>query len=275
MGSRHNGSRFVIGLSLAILMLVGGPAASALATAKVRLVNARPGSQAVSLKILQGSAVPPTFGNAAYGQVTPYVKVPPGRAQITISGLSSSTGGAKAQTTQLLEDGHSYTAVALASGAKAFELKIYSDGRARGGKARLRVIHAAPELGSPDVRLGQRTIAEKLAFKEATPYLTVAPGSYALSVVRPGSSSAIFTKSISLSAGTATTAIVAGSGGAPAMVITATDDTKTPAGAPETGLGGLARDGGPPWLLAGLAALLAGVLGGAAQLSLARRSGRR
>jgi hypothetical protein len=275
MGSRHNGSRFVIGLSLAILMLVGGPAASALATAKVRLVNARPGGQAVSLKIIQGTAAPPEFGDAAYGQVTPYVKVPPGSASITISGLSSSTGGAKAQTTEQLEDGHSYTAVALASGAKAFEIKIYRDARAHGGKARLRVIHAAPELGSPNVRLGQRTIAEKLAFKEATPYLSIAPGSYALSVVRPGSTSAVFTKQVSLSAGTATTAIIAGSGGAPAMEITATDDTKTPAGAPETGLGGLARDGGPPWLLAALAALLAGALGGAAQLSLARRSGRR
>jgi hypothetical protein len=275
MGSRHNGSRFVIGLSLAILMLVGGPAASAMATAKVRLVNARPGSQPVGLKLIEGGVAPPTFGEAAYGQVTPYVKVPPGSAQITISGLTSSTGGPKAQTTEQLEDGHSYTAVALALGAKAFQIMVYRDGHARAGKARLRVIHAAPELGSPDVRLGQRKIAEKLAFKDATPYLSISPGSYGLSVTRPGSTSAIFSKSISLSAGVATTAIVTGSGGAPAMVITATDDTKTPAGAPETGLGGLAGGGGPPWLLAALAALLAGALGGAAQLGLARRSGRR
>src|SRR3954447_17462615 len=275
MGSRHNGSRFVIGLLLAILMLVGGPAASALATAKVRLVNARPGSQAVTLKVVEGSSAPPTFGDAAYGQVTPYVKVPPGSAQIAISGLPSSADASKAQVTQQLQDGRSYTAIALALGSKGYQIQVYTDGRGRGGKARLRVIHAAPELGSPNVRFGQRTIAEKLAFKEATPYLTIAPGSYALSVVRPGSSSAVFTKQVSLSAGTATTAIIAGSGGAPAMVITATDDTKTPAGAPETGLGGLARGGGPPWLLAALAALLAGALGAAAQLSLARRSGRR
>jgi hypothetical protein len=275
MGSRHNGSRFVIGLSLAILMLVGGPAASALATAKVRLVNARPGSQAVSLKVVEGSSAPPTFGDAAYGQVTPYVKVPPGSAQIGISGLPSSADASKAQVTQQLEDGHSYTAIALALGSKGYQIQVYRDGRGRGGKARLRVIHAAPELGSPNMRLGQRTIAEKLAFKEATPYLTIAPGSYALSVVRPGSSSAVFTKQVSLSAGAATTAIVTGSGGSPTMLISATDDTKTPAGAPETGLGGLARGDGPPWLLAALAALFAGALGGAMQLSLARRSGRR
>jgi hypothetical protein len=275
MGSRHNGSRFVIGLSLAILMLVGGPAASASATAKVRLVNARPGSAAVSLKVVEGSSAPPTFGDAAYGQVTPYVKVPPGSAQIGISGLPSSADASKAQVTQQLEDGHSYTAIALALGSKGYQIQVYRDGRGRGGKARLRVIHAAPELGSPNVRLGQRTIAEKLAFKDATPYLSIAPGSYALSVVRPGSSSAVFTKEVSLSAGAATTAIVTGSGGAPTMLISATDDTKTPAGAPETGLGGLASGGGPPWLLAALAALLAGALGAAMQLSLARRSGRR
>jgi hypothetical protein len=275
MGSRHNGSRFVIGLSLAIVMLVIGPAASALATAKVRLVNARPGSQPVSLKIIEGSAAPPTFGDAAYGQVTPYVKVSSGSAEISISGLPSSADASKAQTTEQLEDGHNYTAVALALGSKGFEIKVYRDGSARAGKARLRVIHAAPELGSPNVRLGERTIAEKLAYKDATPYLSVAPGSYALSVVRPGSSSPIFSKPVSVSAGATTTAIIAGSGGAPARVIVTTDDTKTPAGAPETGLGGLAEGGGPPWLLAALAALLAGALGAAVQLSLARRSGRR
>jgi hypothetical protein len=269
MGSRHNGTRFVIGLSLAILMLVGGPAASALATAKVRLVNARPGSDPISLELVQGSNAPPTFGEAAYGQVTPYVKVPPGSAELTL------TGGGEAQASEQLEDGRNYTVVALARGEKGFQLKVYPDGHARGGKARLRVIHAAPELGSPDVRLGERTIAEALAFKDVTPYLSIGPGSYELSVVRPGGSSAIFTKSVSVSAGAATTAIVTGSGGAPARVILATDDTKTPAGAPETGLGGLARDGGAPWLLAALAALLAGAIGGAMQLSLARRSGRR
>src|SRR5919107_1670894 len=150
MGSRHNGSRFVIGLSLAILMLVIGPAASALATAKVRLVNARPGSEAVSLKIVEGSAAPPTFGDAAYGQVTPYVKVPPGSAKVSISGLPSSADASKAQTTEQLEDGHNYTAIALALGSKGFQIQVYKDGVARGKKARLRVIHAAPELGSPN-----------------------------------------------------------------------------------------------------------------------------
>ncbi len=123
--------------------------------------------------------------------------------------------------------------------------------------------------------LGKRTIAEDVAFKAASPYLAVSPGSYQLAVVRPGSTTPIFSQQISLSAGASSTAIIAGSGGARERVIMATDNTLTPAGAPQTGLGGLASGGGSPWLLVALAALFAGAVGGVTQLSLARRSGRR
>jgi hypothetical protein len=224
----------------------------------------------VGLKVVVGGAAPPQVGPASYAQVTPYVKVSPGSAQIALRG-----GGGANQVTQTLTDGGNYTAIALARGSKGFALKLYRDGHARKGTARLRVIHAAPELGSPDVKLGQRAVAEKLAFKEATPYLSESPGSYDLAVTKPGGSAPIFQHGVALSAGVATTAILSGSGGAPEKVITATDDTLTPAGAPETGLGGLASRGGHPWLLIALAAVLAGALGGAWQLSLARRSGRR
>ena len=274
MGSRHSGRKLTIGLCLALVMLVAGPAASAFGFAKVRLVNARPGSHPVGLKVVVGGAAPPQVGPASYAQVTPYVRVSPGSAQISLSGLKSSDGTPN-QVTENLVDRGAYTAVALAKGSKSFELKLYRDGHARKGTARLRVIHAAPELGSPDIKLGQRTVAEKVAFMEATPYLSESPGSYDLAVAKPGSSTPIFQKTVALSAGVATTAILAGSGGAPERLITATDDTLTPTGAPQTGLGGLAGDGGPPWVLIALAAGIAGALGGAWQLALARRSGRR
>src|SRR3954469_3209578 len=274
MGRHHSGPRSVIGLSLAFLMLVGGPAASAWATTKVRLVNARPGSHAVGLKVVVAGAAPPAIGPAAFGQVTPYATVSPGNAEIALSGLKAGDGN-PGQVTHELVDGGRYTAVALAMGSKGFVLKLYRDGHGRAGTARLRVIHAAPELGSPDIKLGQRTVAEKLAFKEATPYLSVGPGSYDVAVVKPGTSTAIFKKQVSLSAGASTTAILAGSGGASARLIAANDDTVTPGGAPETGLGGLAGGGGAPWLLIALSPLLAGAAGGAWQLSLARRSDRR
>src|SRR3954447_5858870 len=270
MGRRHIGPQVTIGLCLALLMLVGGPAASAFGFAKVRLVNARPGSQSVGLKVVVSGAAPPQVGPATYGQVTPYVKVSPGSAQIALTG-----GGSANQLSQTLTDGGNYTAVALAKGSKHYILKLYRDGHARKGTARLRVIHAAPELGSPDVKLGQRTVAEKLPYADPTPYIAEPPGTYDLAVVKPGGSMPIFHSQVSLSAGVATTTILAGSGGAPEKVITATDDTLTPAGAPETGLGGLAGRGGHPCLLIALVAGLPGALGGAWQWALVRRSGRR
>ncbi|MEA2457691.1 MAG: hypothetical protein QOC95_663 [Thermoleophilaceae bacterium] len=254
-------------------MLVMGPAASAFATAKVRFVNARAGSPPVRLRVTAGSAPAPQGGATSFGQITPYASVPSGTAQLSIGAGSGSA--ASATTTQQLTDGARYTAVALAKGTKGFELKVYEDGKAKAGTARLRVLHAAPELGSPNVRLGQRTIAEAVAFRTASPYLSVDPGAYTLSVVRPGGTKAIFQKRVSLSAGVATTAILAGSAGARERLIVATDDTVTPAGAPETGLGGLAGGGGPQWLLIALAALTAGAMGGLAQVALARRNGRR
>ena len=251
------------------MMLVAGPAASALAVTKVRLIDARAGSPALKLVVKVGSASM-SAGEASFGQVAPYASAPAGSAQLEVTGP-----GVSAQATQQLADGARYSAVVLAKGSRGYSLMVYKDGAAKAGSARLRVLHAAPELGAPDIKLGNRTIAEAVHFRSASPYLTVAPGSYTLSVTRPGGSQAIFSKSISLSAGVATTAVLAGSGGARERLIVATDDTKAPAGAPETGLGGLAGGNGPPWLLIGLAALLAAMLGGAAQLSVARRSGRR
>src|SRR3954467_4565865 len=267
MGVRHNGSRIVIGLVLVILMLVGLPAASAFATAKVRLGNARPGSTSVGLKVVVGGTPAPAIGGAAYGQVTPYENVTAGSATIDLTGAS-------AHATQQLEEGKRYTVIALPKDSKGYQVEVYTDGDAKKKTARLRVIHAAPELGSPDIKLGQRTIAEKVAFKASSPYLSVDPGSYQLAVVKPGGTTPIFEHQVSLSAGVATTAILAGSGGARERLIMATDETVTPAGAPETGLGGLAGSD-PPWLYVALGALFAGAVGGVTQLSLARRSGRR
>jgi hypothetical protein len=271
MGARHNGWGPAIGLTLALLMLLIAPAASAFASAKVRLINARSGDS-VGLKVVVGGATPPDIGPAAYGQATPYANVDAGNARISLSGLPSGASASTAQTTHELTDGRRYTAVAIPLGSKNYGLIFLRDGSAKSKTARLRVIHAAPELGSPDIRLGQRTIAEKVAYKDSTPYLSIDPGSYELIAARPGDG-AIFSDQISLSAGASTTAVIAGTGGTSPRIIVAADDTRTPAGAPETGFGGLASgdDGAGRWLLVLVAALLAGAVGGVTQLSLARR----
>src|SRR4051812_26489176 len=122
MGARHDGSKLYIGFSLVVLMLVGLPATSALANAKVRLVNARPGAAPVGLKVVVGTAPPPAVGQASFGQVTPYVRVPTGTAQLSLTG---GRGHAKSgQTSAELADGANYTAVALAQGSQGFKLMV-------------------------------------------------------------------------------------------------------------------------------------------------------
>src|SRR4051812_27745831 len=104
MGVRHKGRGPAAGLTLALLMLLIAPAASALGSAKVRLINARPG-QSVGLKVVVGGAAPPEIGPAAYAQVTPYANVAAGSARVSLSGLPSGASASAAQSTEQLVDG--------------------------------------------------------------------------------------------------------------------------------------------------------------------------
>jgi hypothetical protein len=231
-------------------------------------VQAKSGGSAVTLKVVTGSHSV-SGGTVSFGSVGAPVSVPAGAAKLTVS---TAAGSAKPVTANAsLADGSSYTVVALGSDG-GYTLQVLKDARAKGGEASLRVVHAAPELGKPDIKLGDRVIAQAVAFRGATPYVTVRPGSYELAVTKPGGKQMVFGTRVALSAGTATTAVIAGSGGAREKVILATDSTSAPAGAPKTGFGGLAGDGGPPWLLALLAALAAGAVGGAVQITRSRRT---
>ena len=68
---------------------------------------------------------------------------------------------------------------------KSAELKLFADGSPTAGKARLRIIHASSELGMPDAMLNGKTVAHMLEFGAATPYWTVAPGTYELEIQDP------------------------------------------------------------------------------------------
>jgi hypothetical protein len=243
-------------------MVVAGPAAQSWGSAQVRFVHAVPGAGKAEL-VVKGAS--PIGGNVAFGQVTPYASEPAGSHTLALQSGSKTV----ASTSEDLANGRHYTVVAEAQGKK-IQLRLYPDGRAADGKARLRMIHAAPELGSPDVRLGSQPVAEKVEFTKATPYLTVGPGTYTLEVTKPGSGSPIVKESgVSLSAGTSSTAFLLGSRGEPTRVVTASDQTSAPAGAPRTGLAPLAA-GERPWTAILGIAMLAGLLGGALHL-LARR----
>src|SRR4051794_30895887 len=159
-------------------MVVAGPAAEASGSAEVRFVHAVPGAGKAELVVKGGS---PIGGPIAFGQVTQYSTVPAGSHEVVLQSGSKALASAQVD----FANGQRYSGGALAKG-KGGQVRPYTDGGATDGRARLRLVHAAPELGSPDVRLGKQTVAEGVKFTEATPYLTVSPGTYTLEVTKPG-----------------------------------------------------------------------------------------
>ena len=260
----RRGTHITLGVALAALMLMTVPAASALANARVRFVNARGGDGSVTLTVSVGGRATSAGGAIPFGAVSELTDVPPGTAKLSLA-------GGKASLDKTLADGATYTVMAFPKGANGYVLDVVRSGSPIPKLAKLRIVHAAPELGSPDIRLGKRTVAQALEFKKATRYLTFEPSAYDVAVTKPNGGDVLFNRRVSLAAGTATTIVVAGSGGSPERLIVVNDAVVTPSTAPHTGLGGLARGGGAPWLLALLAALVAGTLGGAAQLARGRR----
>lgn len=251
----------------ALLMLLAAPGAQASDHASLRFFHAVPGVGGAEL-----SADGERMGSARFAEATGYQDAPAGEVRLELA----AGGGEPVTEPASLEAGKHYTVVAMARDGGA-ELRVFSDGAARDGLARLRMIHAAPELGEPDLEVGNRVVARRAGYTESTPYESLRPGSYDIAANDPNGEEPIVSKErVALTAGTTSTAIIVGSRGERARIVMVDDDSVGPASGPHTGLGGLAPDTGPRWLLALAAALLAGALGGGCYrlLSAAPRSGR-
>jgi hypothetical protein len=253
-------------LIASLLMLLAAPAASALGAASVRFVNAVPGRGAAQLDVREGGNRHRIATGIAFGEIGGYTSVPAGNAIFearTADGRSITVGRER------IEDGARYTAVSIGDGQAT--IALIRDGAPRGGRARLRVVHAAPELGNVGVRVGGRRFARALGYQSVARYRGVDPGIYPVAVTRPRGGRPIASRGgVSLAAGTSSTAFVVGTRGEPVRVVVAPDGAAAPAGAPATGLGGMA-EGGTNLLAALLAGLIAAVLGSAAYVALTVR----
>jgi hypothetical protein len=229
---------------------------------RARFLNAVAGAPTSVLEI-QGH--PPTI-DAAYGRPSAYHACHPGPAKLVLKRRGSDKPTAKLS----VDVGRGrYTIIAVPDGEKT-ALRVYKDGAARSGKARLRTIHAAPEVGRADVRVDGRLVGEA-GPGAATRYASLPPGRHDLSVTRPGGDGGALVDKpgVPLVAGTAQTAILVGSRGMPTDVLLVSDQTAGPATAPATGFIGEDSDA-DAWFLIFGAALLAGSLGGGAYLLLVR-----
>jgi len=210
-------SRFLAPFASVLFAFLAWPV-HALAKAGVRFVHAVPGAGAADLTIEQdGDRV--RVGDATFGR---YTKVRPLQAGPLRWSLSSG-GDELASGDATLRDGR-YTAVAVPRGS-GLALRLFRDAsRAPRDRARVRVVHAAPELGTPDLRVDGKRVVSKLAFGKATPYLTLSPGAHDLEAVRSGTTEPILSATgIRFRGSTTTSAVAVGTRGEPARVVTITD----------------------------------------------------
>lgn len=236
------------------------PASAAEGESTIHFAHAVPGLGDAEL-LVNGKEI----GRAGFGEVTESASVPAGRSQLTLL----APGDVTVRSTQAFEAGKAYTLVGMAGGEGA-EVRSFEDDPARPGVARIRLIHAAPELGEPDMVLNGRTLVDSMQYTEATRYWTLKPGDYQLRAEDPATGKAVLSTGLTLTDGSTQTALVVGSSGEQADIVLAQNDVAAPAGAPATGLGGLLPNG-PDWLAALVAALAAGGFGLAAWAGFARK----
>ncbi len=123
-----------------------------------------------------------------------------------------------------------YTVVAI-GGKGGVDLLVYKDDGVQSGKATLRAIHAAAEVGDADVRLDGKVVVTGVGLGDATGYLPVPPGRHTVAVTRPGGKGGALVKAnVRAVAGTASSAFVVGSAGMPAQVVLTNDGSAGPPG---------------------------------------------
>ena len=258
----------LVGVSAVVCLAAASPAALAhehdgKPLTRARFLHAVPMAAPATL-IVHGH--PPRIPSS-YGKPSEYFDCHPGPARVELK----LKGQRKPAATANLEIGRGrYTVIAVPDGDKV-GLRVYKDGTATPGKARMRTINAASELDEADMRVDGQQVS-RFGSDEATGYASVPPGRHDLSVTRPGGEGGALAsaQSVPLVAGSASTAIVVGSGGEPAQVLLVSDQTAGPSVAPATGFVEDLGDGSP-WLIVLLSALAAGWFGGTAYLLSARR----
>jgi len=124
-----------------------GTAAAKNGTSLVRFVNALPSPKGLDVKVNERVL----FENVATKTVTPYAEVATNAPRFTLRGAGKDS--TMAENKEVVVDGRRYTAVALPKPDGTSELRLWRDDLVPdAGKARIRVIHAAP--GIDDVRIG-------------------------------------------------------------------------------------------------------------------------
>jgi nucleoid-associated protein YgaU len=201
----------------ALALLVVAPPAGAGEVSQVRFLHAVPGAGPADLLLAHAGAI----AREGFGGLSGYHAVPAGLATLELAAKP----GADALATHAtrLTAGRRYTIYAVAQGGQV-TLNVLRDAARGTPAARLRVVHAAPELGKPDLWWAGRKLAGAVPYMATTGYVDAGAGAKTLAVAAPGrSADPIASRTVQLTPGEAMTAFVIGSKGRRVHIVTGHD----------------------------------------------------
>jgi hypothetical protein len=275
--TRRAVTRLFVAMLLLGVMLMSFATASAEDGAKIRVIHASPDAPAVDIWVNGERAIT----DLAFPEGTDYVDLPAGEYRIQVTPAGAGADSVVIDATLTLGAGRAYTAMAVGEVAEIDALVLNDDsGVPADGQAHVRVVHASPDAPAVDIAVtGGDVLLSNLEFKEASPYTPVPAGSYDLDVRVAGTDTvALQLEDVNLQAGMVYTVVAVGFAGDGSLTVAAFADTVMQAGTgggtpsmPATGAGGAAATQATNWLLvAGLAALVLSIAGGATALATRR-----
>jgi Domain of unknown function (DUF4397) len=270
MSPRSLARRAGLVLALCATSLLALPVAAGAQSgpAQVRVAHFSPDAPAVDVYV-DGDRV---LSGVKYPTVSDYLELPAGSYELAVrpAGAAASSDPVIEATAEV-EGGNAYTVAAVGPlddiGAEIFPDDLSAPAA---GKAKVRVIHAAPEVPAVDVAVeGGPTLFEGAEFPSATDYAQVDAGTYPVQVKAAGGDDVLLEASLPVKAGTVYSVAAIGGAGKDARLLPIVDATGTgraPHGGIATGAGGTAGGTtvpGASLVLAGTAVLaLAGVSAG-------------
>lgn len=215
MRTRRSARRSLASLAIALTATVLIPA-QALGRALVRFIHAVPGVGTATVELETGGGLHP-IGSVGFGQVSDWLSVRSGsfRWALTRGGRTLVRGTATV--------GNGAYDIVVLDKHSGVSLGVYRAQAGRPGTSLVRVIHAAPELGAPELTLDSKVAVKSLSFTAATPYVSVTPGAHVLGAMKPGTQTSLVHDPVTLTPGVAYSAVVIGSRGQMVRVVNVVD----------------------------------------------------
>jgi hypothetical protein len=218
--------------------------------AQVRVAHFSPDAPAVDIYI-DGKK---RLTGLPYQQVSDYLNLPEGSHTFAIRATNTDpTSKAAIEVSQPLKGGKAYTVAAIGKLA-SIKGALFEDDRTppAAGKAKVRVIHAAPDVPSVDVAAkGGATLFKALTFPTASPYIEVDATDYDLQVKKAGTEDVLLNRQLQLTSGGVYTIAAVGGANQPVSLkglidLTPGSAAATPAGGDAGTATTVAADGSTP-----------------------------